>query len=134
MSNHNESAKITYTYSAKEQEEFKKIRQKYDTQAENKADRLRRLDAGVTRKATAFAYIFGVLGTLLYGFGMSITMTDILAFLGDAGITRGILGIALCVIGFAIAALAYPLYRLIVKKEREKIAPEILRLTEELIK
>lgn len=71
---------------------------------------------------------------LLYGFGMSITMTDILAFLGEAGITRGIVGIAFCVIGFAIAVLAYPLYRLVLKKQREKVAPEILRLTEELIK
>lgn len=34
----------------------------------------------------------------------------------------------------AIRALAYPIYLRTVKREREKIAPEILRLTDELMK
>jgi hypothetical protein len=32
-----------------------------------------------------------------------------------------------------IVAVAYPVYTRILKKEREKIAPEILRLTEEIM-
>jgi hypothetical protein len=36
------------------------------------------------------------------------------------------------VIGIAVLVAAYPLYMYITKKQREKIAPEILKLTEEL--
>jgi hypothetical protein len=33
-----------------------------------------------------------------------------------------------------LVALAYPLYNRVLKKQREKIAPEILRLSDELLK
>ncbi len=33
-----------------------------------------------------------------------------------------------------LIALAYPVYNRVLKKERARIAPEILRLTEELLK
>jgi len=33
-----------------------------------------------------------------------------------------------------VLAVAYPLYNRTLKKERERIAPEILRLTDELMK
>ena len=45
-----------------------------------------------------------------------------------------IVGIGLGVIGIILACLAYPLYNRTLKKEREKIAPDILRLTDELMK
>jgi len=38
------------------------------------------------------------------------------------------------IIGMAVLAVAYPLYNRTLKKERERIAPEILRLTDELMK
>ena len=38
------------------------------------------------------------------------------------------------VIGLAVVGVAYPLYNRTLKKERERIAPEILRLTDELMK
>ena len=41
-------------------------------------------------------------------------------------------GIILGILGMAAIALAYPLYNHITKKERAKIAPQILKLTEEL--
>ena len=43
-------------------------------------------------------------------------------------------GIVIGVAGMAGTAAAYPLYMQITKRERERIAPEILRLTEELMK
>jgi type II secretory pathway pseudopilin PulG len=43
-----------------------------------------------------------------------------------------IIGIVVGIIGIAILVAAYPLFVHITKKQREKIAPEILRLTEEL--
>jgi hypothetical protein len=45
-----------------------------------------------------------------------------------------VLGIAVGVVGIVLVALAYPLYNRVLKKQREKIAPEILRLSDELLK
>ena len=75
--NNNET--FNYTYSAKEQEEINAIRKKYaelDKQ-EDKMEQLRRLDASVTKKATAVAIAMGVIGALIMGFGMSLVMTDL---------------------------------------------------------
>jgi hypothetical protein len=68
------------------------------------------------------------------GFGMCIIMTEIGAYLGLAGALEMLVGIAIGLIGMAVAAVAYPVYRAIVRKNRERVAPEILRLTEELMK
>ena len=125
---------FNYTYSAKEQEEIKAIRKKYavQEQTEDKMAQLRRLDAGVYSKATTAALVVGIIGALIMGMGMSLVMTEIGAFLGT--VMALIVGIGLGVIGIILVCLAYPLYKRTLKKEREKIAPEILRLTDELMK
>lgn len=115
-----------YTYSAPQQEEIKKIREKYMPREENKMDYLRRLDRSAARKGTTVSLIVGILGTLILGSGMSMCMV------GDSSMM--IPGIIVGVLGMIPVALAYPIYTRITKKEREKIAPEILRLTEELMK
>ncbi len=133
MENQNKKEGFSFTYSAKEQEELKKIREKYETREETKLERLRRLDAGVTKKATVFSLVVGILGALILGSGMSIIMTEFGAFLGLQGMPGILVGIALGLLGMLLVALAYPLYQRIIKKERERIAPEILRLTDELL-
>ena len=119
------------TYSARQQEEIQSIRQKYVPKEESKMDRLRALDARVTQKATMVSIIVGVIGAMLLGCGMSLIMSDFGAALGTAALPAGI---ALGVIGLALAALAYPIYNRTLKKEREKIAPQIIQLTDELMK
>lgn len=126
MQNSNTSESFRFTYSAKEQEEIKKIREKYIPKEENKMEQLRRLDQGVTRKGTSYSIMIGVIGSLLLGLGMSCIMV----WQGSWFIP----GIIIGVIGIAIVASAYPVYNLVTKHEREKIAPEIIRLTDELIK
>ena len=123
-----------FTYSAKEQEEIKRIRKKYAAPAEeeDKMAQLRRLDASVYSKATTAALVIGVIGALIMGLGMSIVMTDIGAALGT--ILAMIVGVGIGVIGIVLICLAYPMYIRTLKKEREKIAPEIIRLTDELMK
>ena len=116
---------FSYTYSAPEQEEIKKIREKYLPKEENKMEQLRRLDASVTRKATAVSLIAGVLGTLIFGTGLSCCLVW--------GETLFVLGVILGVFGLIGIAAACPLYIRITRKERERLAPEILRLTEELM-
>lgn len=125
---------FSYTYSAKEQEELKKIREKYQPQEESKLDRLRRMDEAVTKKATMASILIGTIGALVLGSGMSLCMTDIGMLLGLQQMTCMAAGIAVGIVGIVLVALAYPVYLYILKKEQEKIAPEILRLTEELLK
>jgi len=124
---------FAYTYSAKDEAEIKRIRDKYTTQKSelNKLEQLRRLDNGVAQKATAYALIPGILGALLFGTGMSLILTDIGSFLGTT--LSLISGILLGLLGIIPIALAYPIYLRTVEKERERIAPEILRLTDELM-
>ncbi len=122
---------FNYTYSAKQQEEIKNIRKKYAAPEDNKMEQLRKLDRQVTQKAQAWAIALGVVGALILGTGMSIAMTDLTGFLGG---TAMFIGIPVGLIGIVPVALAYPVYNRILKKERQRIAPEILRLTDELMK
>ena len=134
--NNQERSGFTYTYSAKEQAELKRIREKYTapTQSEDKMARLRRLDASVTNTAQAVALVFGVVGTLILGFGMSIIMTELAESLGISGDAAMVIGISVGIVGGILASLAYPIYNAIVKAKRKKLAPEIIRLTDELMK
>jgi len=134
MENHNTDTEFKYIYSAKEQDEIKRIRQKYQNQEEDSMTRLRKLDASATSKATVIALVLGSVGALILGMGMSLIMTDLAALLGMTGMTNMIVGIVTGVLGIVLVALAYPMYNKALKREREKIAPEILRLTDELMK
>jgi hypothetical protein len=127
---------FTYTYSAKEQAELKRIREKYTapTAAEDKMARLRRLDASVTNTAQAVALVFGVIGTLILGFGMSLVMTELSEILALSGNEAMLIGITVGVVGGVLAGLAYPIYCAIAKAKRKKLAPEIIRLADELMK
>ena len=127
---------FSYTYSAKEQAELKKIREKYTQPAveEDKMAKLRRLDASVTGTAQAVAIALGVIGAIILGFGMSLCMTEIGEVLGVYSEMTMLLGIIIGVVGGILASLAYPIYNAIVKAKRKKLAPEIIRLTEELMK
>lgn len=137
MENNKEPVGFSYTYSAKEQAELKRIRDKYTapTKEEDKMARLRRLDASVTNTAQAVALVFGIIGTLVLGFGMSLIMTTGLA--EAIGLNESMsmtVGIIVGVVGGILASLAYPIYNAIVKARRKKLAPEIIRLSDELMK
>ena len=134
--NNQEKSGFTYTYSAREQAELRRIRDKYTapTESEDKMDRLRRLDASVNSTAQTVALVFGIIGTLILGFGMSLIMTDISESLGFSGDVAMIVGITVGIVGGVFASLAYPIYNAIVKVKRKKLAPEIIRLTDELMK
>ena len=127
MDNHS----FEYTYSAEQQKEVEEIRKKYLPKEENKMEQLRKLHAIPTQKAQAASLAVGVIGALIMGTGMSLAMTDIGAELGSMAM---VLGIFAGVAGMVLAALAYPAYNRVLRKQREKIAPEILRLSDELLK
>ena len=134
MENKNEKEAFSYTYSAREQEEVKNIRRKYLSREENTMERLRRLDQGVTQKATTVALIVGILGALIMGLGMSLAMSELREILGSHRDMAIVIGVVIGSVGIVLVSVAYPLYLHTLKKEHQKIAPEILRLTDELMK
>ena len=136
MENNNEKNGFQYTYSAKEQAELKRIREKYTppTETEDKMARLRRLDASVTNTAQAVSLVFGIIGALILGIGMSLCMTEFGEILGSHRDMAMVIGIIIGVVGGILASLAYPIYNAIVKAKCKKLAPEIIRLTDELMK
>ncbi len=132
MDERNETFK--YTYSAEQQEEIKNIRKKYTAPEEDKMQLLRKLHHSATQKAQAWAIALGVIGALILGGGMSLAMTNLGEMLGSQKETALLIGIVVGVAGLVLVALAYPAYNRILKKERQRIAPEILRLTDDLLK
>ena len=127
MENHS----FEYTYSAQQQQEVEEIRKAYLPKEEDKMAELRKLHAIPTQKAQAASLAVGVIGALILGTGMSLCMTELSGFLGG---TAMFIGVPVGIAGMVLAALAYPVHNRVLKKEREKIAPEILKLTEELLK
>ena len=126
-----ENNSFEYTYSAQRQQEIEAIRQKYLPKEEDKMEQLRKLHSIPTQKAQSASIAVGVMGALILGTGMSLCLTE----LGEAlGIFAFIIGILIGLFGLAMVALAYPVFNRILHKERERIAPEILRLTDELLK
>lgn len=125
MDGNNET--FNYTYSSTQQEEIKNIREKYapPTQEEDKMERLRRLDQSVTKPGTIVSLIIGIISSLIFGVGMSCTM-----------VWEGLMipGIIIGIFGIVGMVAAYPIFAHITKKQREKLAPEIIRLTDELMK
>ena len=129
-----ENKSFTYVYSAEEQDEIRRIRQKYQPSEEDGMSRLRKLDAKVSQKATVVSLIFGIFGALIMGTGMSLVMTEFGVLLELTHVAKMVVGIIIGLIGLVMVVLAYPVYNRVLKKERERIAPEILRLSEELMK
>ena len=114
---------FTYQYSAKQQEEVRQIRQKYLPREEDPMEQLRRLDRSASRPGTIAALAVGILSALVLGVGMCCTMVWMQWFVP---------GVVIGVIGIVGIAAAYPLYTRITRRERERLAPQILKLTEEL--
>lgn len=125
-----ENHAFEYTYCAQRQKEVEEIRKAYLPKEEDKMAELRKLHRIPTQKAQSASIAVGVMGALILGTGMSLCMTEIGSALGDLAL---VLGIVVGLLGMVLVAAAYPIYSRTLKKEREKIAPEILQLTDELM-
>lgn len=118
-----------YTYSAPTEEqkrEIERIRQQYSCEMGSSDDKmvlLRRLDKRVNNTATAIAIILGVIGTLIFGLGMSMVLEFEMVLWGC------IIG----VIGIVPVALAYPVYAFLLARGKKKYGAKILALTEEIL-
>ena len=116
-----------YSYSAKENKEVQEIRKKYLPQEESKLDELKRLDSAVQTSGMAESLCAGIGGALVFGMGLCLAMKII-----GSGIFFMIIGILLGIVGMIGMLSAYPVYRRVFNKTKEKYSPRILELTEEL--
>ena len=109
-----------------------KIRTQYTGKQVTELDELRRLDAKVKRPATVFAYVLGCISAIIMGCGMSLIMTDIGATLGieDTMIKGTVIGS----IGLIMAIINYPVYNGIMSYRKKKYAPEILELSDKIMR
>lgn len=118
--------KFEFTYSAKQQREIDKVRNKYLPKEENKIEQLIRLDKQTERPGTIVSIVVGILGSLILGVGMCCVLV------WNSSMEVFITGIIVGVVGMVVAGVAYPTYKKITKKEREKVADQILALSKEL--
>ena len=126
-----ENNAFEYTYSAQRQQEVEEIRKAYLPKEEDKMEQLRRLHAIPTQKAQAASLAIGIIGALILGTGMSLCMTELGDTLGNLAM---VLGVMVGIVGIILVSLAYPIYHRTLEKERKRIAPEILKLSDELLK
>ncbi len=116
---------VTYTYSSYENEE---IRQKYEPKQEKKSvvEKVKKLDKSVNDLASAISIATGIIGTLLFGSGLSMILLDFEK--------KFISGIILGIIGIVFIIAAYPVNNYVINARRKKIAPLIIELTDKILK
>ena len=123
-----ENKQFNYTYKAPTEEERRKIesiKRQYEEPKteEGKLEKLRRLNNFVNGSATAISLIVGIIGTLVFGLGLTMVLEW----------SKLIGGIIVMIIGIPLVAIAYPLYNKILKRNKEKYGKEIIKLSEELL-
>ncbi|MBQ8825602.1 MAG: dihydropteridine reductase [Oscillospiraceae bacterium] len=89
-------------------------------------DALVELDKTVKRPVDIFAYIFGTIGSLIMGTGMSFAMGVI-----GRGLERE--GIMIGMIGVFMVCMNYGIYKYVLEMRKEKYAPEIIRLSNKIL-
>ena len=121
-----ENKPFTYNYSAMRNKEVESIRRKYLPEEENKLETLKRLDYKVQSAGMIESLCFGIIGALVFGIGMCFFLD---VFAGATWIT-----VLFMIIGTLLMIPAYPVYKKIARKTKAELTPEILRLSEEIMK
>ena len=117
---------FTYNYSAARTKEVENIRRKYLPEEESKLETLKRLDYKVQSAGMIESLCIGIIGALVFGIGMCFFLE---VFAGATWLTA-----LFMIIGTLLMIPAYPIYRRIAHRTKEKLTPEILRLSEEIMK
>ena len=121
-----ENNTFSYNYSAARNKEVESIRRKYLPEEESKLETLKRLDYKVQSAGMIESLCIGIIGALVFGVGMCFFLE---VFAGVAWLT-----VLFMIIGTLLMIPAYPIYRRIAHRTKEKLTPEILRLSEEIMK
>jgi len=111
-----------FTTTNKDQVKAQNIRRQYMDRKDNKLEQLQRLDSKVKTPGKIVSSVFGVVGALTMGAGMSLIMVW-------EKMTSGLL---LGIPGLIIALAAYPVYGIIIANRKKKYADQIIRLSDEI--
>lgn len=120
--------KFEYNYNAptpKEQEIIKNILAQYEPKnsVSEKVNDLKKLDFKVKKLPTIFGYILGISGILVFGLGLTMILEW----------NNYILGSIISTIGLIIIFIAYPIYKTIYKKMKDKYSDQIIELSRQLL-
>ena len=108
-----------------------KIRTQYTEKEYTALDELKALDKKVKRPANVFAYIFGSIGAVIMGSGMSLVMTDIAEKIGFS-FNPLVPGIIIGVVGMIMAGVNYPIYKTIMNSRKKKFGAKIIELSDKI--
>jgi hypothetical protein len=109
-----------------------KIRAEYTQREQTAMDALKALDARVKRPANVFGCVYGSVGAIIMGSGMSMVMTDIGAMIGLRDAMP--LGIAVGLVGIVMVLSTYPIYKKILASRKSQYAAQIIALSEQAMK
>ncbi len=119
---------FNYDYSAptkEEKREIEDIRRRYQTAPLeiSSLDRLRMLDKKVKKAPTVISLVLGIVGTLVFGLGLTMVLEWQIP----------LWGIVVMLFGCAVVVAAYFAYNYLLTKNKNKYGAEILRLSDELL-
>ena len=117
---------FTYQYSAERNKKIENIRKKYLPKEENKFEKLKNLDRKVQNAGVVEGLCTGIIGALIFGVAMCIG-------LGALDGARW-LAVLLGIVGTTVMLPAYFVYKKIAQKVKNELTPEILTLSEEIMK
>lgn len=106
-----------------------KIANEYVVKTTSKVTALKKLDEKVKKGPFVFSLSFGIVGSLILGTGMSLAMKVI----GSGTTTSMILGIIIGLLGILIVSVNYPIYKKLLKRNKDKYASDIMSLAQEII-
>ena len=119
--------KFEYKYVApteQEKKEVSAIRAQYiEEKEDDKLARLKKLDKKVKEPPKVWGLVLGIVGTLIFGGGLSL----ILEF------SQMLWGTLICVLGLIPIGLAYPIYQWVLESGKAQHWEEILRLSNEIL-
>lgn len=111
--------------SIEERKEIESIRNSYvkNSTSNAKIETLRKLDNKVKGTPTCIALILGIVGTLIFGLGLTMILEWNIV----------IWALPVCLVGLVAIILAHPIYHKISIKLKDKYAEEIIKLSDELL-
>ena len=113
-----------YSYSAERAKEVEAIRRKYEDPSEDKFEQLKALDRQAERRGQILSIAIGIIGTLVLGTGMSMVMVGQVPYF--------VPGIVIGIAGTLALSAAYPIYKRVTKKDRDKVAGQVLALAKQI--
>lgn len=113
-----------YSYSAERAKEVEAIRRKYEDPSEDKFEQLKALDRQAERRGQILSIAIGIIGTLVLGTGMSMVMVGQVPYF--------VPGIVIGIVGTLALSAAYPIYKRVTKKDRDKVAGQVLALVKQI--